>query len=91
MDHITDKYIRLVEPSKDSSANKVHAEHLQGVAIPKELLDSSKEEGRAEGRAEGLEEQKLATARLMLEDGEPIEKIIRYTGLTRDQIEKAKK
>lgn len=87
MDHITDKYIRLVEPSKDSSTNKVHAEHLQGVAIPKELLDSSKEEGRAEG----LEEQKLTTARLMLEDGEPIEKIIRYTGLTRDQIEKAKK
>ena len=87
MDHITDKYIRLVEPSKDSSANKVHVEHLQGNAIPKDLLDSSKEEGRAEG----LEEQKLTTARLMLEDGEPIEKIIRYTGLTRGQIEKAKK
>lgn len=83
MDHITDKCIRLVEPSKDSSANKVRAEHLQDNAIPKDLLDSSKEEGR--------EEQKITTARLMLEDGEPIEKIIRYTGLTRGQIEKAKK
>ena len=72
-----------------------------------ELMERGREEGRAEGKAEGkaegrteglkkgrtegLEKQKIATARLMLEDGEPIEKIIKYTGLTRDQIEKAKK
>lgn len=38
------------------------------------------EEGRAEGRAE--------TAKMMHEDGEPISKIMRYTGLTEEEIEK---
>ena len=27
------------------------------------------------------------TAKMMLEDGEPVDKIMRYTGLTREEIE----
>lgn len=46
------------------------------------------EEGRAEGRAKGLAEGRAETAKMMLEDGEPISKIMRYTGLTEEEIEK---
>ena len=46
------------------------------------------EKGLAEGRAEGLAESKIATARLMKADGEPAEKIARYTGLTIEEIQK---
>lgn len=43
-------------------------------------------QGKAEGRAEGRAEVNMHTAKLMLNDGEPIEKIMRYTGLSEDDI-----
>lgn len=74
---------KLLYYSMSEADRHAYDEHLNALMIQNDVLESNKEEGR--------EEQKLATARLMLEDKEPIEKIIRYTGLTRDQIEKAKK
>ena len=44
-------------------------------------------QGRAEGRAEGEANMAKETAKRMLEDGEPVEKIIRYTNLTLEQID----
>ena len=45
-------------------------------------------EGRVEGRAEGITSQRLETARSMLADGLPLEKIMRYTGLSKEEIDK---
>jgi predicted transposase/invertase (TIGR01784 family) len=44
-------------------------------------------EGLAEGHAEGLKEGIIHIALQMLKDGEPVEKIMRYTGLTAEQIQ----
>ena len=57
-------------------------------------FEKGHEKGRAEGRAEGLaeglaegrDERSIEIAREMLADGESIEKIMRYTGLTETQI-----
>ena len=49
------------------------------------------QEGRAEGRAEGENMQKIKMAEMMLEDGESVEKVMRYTGFTREQVESLKK
>ena len=46
-----------------------------------------KEEGKGEGKEEGRKEEKLALAKHMLLDQEPIEKIIRWTGLSKEEIE----
>jgi predicted transposase YdaD len=43
--------------------------------------------GRAEGKIEGETAKALAIAESMIADHEPIEKIMRYTGLTRAEIE----
>ena len=43
-------------------------------------------EGREEGREEGRVEEKLSIARTMKSDGLPIETIIKYTGLSADEI-----
>jgi len=47
-------------------------------------------EGRAEGRTEGQSlgrfERAAQTAQFMLEDGEPLAKIKRYTGLSESEI-----
>ena len=45
-----------------------------------------REEGIEEGREEGKKEEKINMAKMMLDGGEPIEKIIRYTGLTENDI-----
>lgn len=46
-----------------------------------------REEGRKEGRKEGREEKSFETARLMLQKGESIDKVILYSGLTKEQVE----
>ena len=46
------------------------------------------EKGLAKGRAEGMMQRQLDIAKMMLEDGEPMAKIMRYTGLTDEEIEK---
>ena len=45
------------------------------------------DEGREEGREEGKEKERIEIAKNMIADGEPNEKIIRYTGLTREEVE----
>ena len=49
--------------------------------------EEGRAEGREEGRAEGADQQKLDTARMMLDNGEPVDKIALYTGLAHDEIE----
>ena len=52
-----------------------------------EGIAEGKAEGIAEGKAEGIAEGKAEVAKNMLADNEPIEKIIRYSGLSREEIE----
>ncbi len=55
----------------------------------KNSIDTAKREGKAEGIAEGINMANLATAQRMLSDGVDIELVMRYTGLTKEQIETA--
>lgn len=50
----------------------------------KSVIDTAFDEGKIEGKLEG----KLEMARFMKAEGEPLEKIIRYTGLTEEEIRK---
>jgi hypothetical protein len=43
--------------------------------------------GEQRGMVIGMQEEKLALAKVMLQDSEPIEKIMRWTGLSRQTIE----
>ena len=49
-------------------------------------LAEGRAEGRAEGCAEGEKQKSIETARMMKADGESIDKIMRYTGLTESEI-----
>ncbi len=46
----------------------------------------AREEGREEGIEKGREEKAISMAKEMLADGEPIEKIVKYSGLSESQI-----
>ncbi len=49
--------------------------------------DSGMRKAKDEGRTEGKGERSIEIARSMKADGEPMEKIMRYTGLTATAIE----
>lgn len=69
--------------------NVVDTSFDEGIAVGKaEGIAVGKAEGIAVGKAEGIAEGKAAIARQMKSEGEPVEKIIRFTGLTKDEIEK---
>lgn len=63
---------------------------LEGAALlgRREGHEEGLAEGLEKGLAEGRAESRAETAKMMLEDGEPISKIMRYTGLTEEEIEK---
>jgi predicted transposase/invertase (TIGR01784 family) len=52
----------------------------------KEGREEGKEEGKKEGREEGKKEERESVARSLLEDGMPVEKIKKYTGLDEKTI-----
>ena len=52
----------------------------------KNSLDTARDEGKEEGKIEG----KIEIAIEMLKANEPIDKIMRFTGLTQEQIEQLK-
>ena len=68
----------------------------------KNSIDTAKQEGKQEGLAEGMElgmkkgmekgknERSLEIAKTMLADGVDINLIMKYSGLTQEQIEKLK-
>lgn len=45
------------------------------------------EQGIEKGKKLGIAETNLAFAQMMLQDGEPLEKIQKYTGYSKEQIE----
>lgn len=45
---------------------------------------------RQEARQEGRQEEKIEIARNMLKDNLPISTIIKYTGLSKEEVEKLK-
>ena len=61
----------------------------EGIEIGKEKgIEIGKEAGRKEGRKEGIQTRNIEIAKSMLEAGEPIERIIKWTGLDKEAIEK---
>ena len=70
-------------------SRKMYQSDLQSDMATAE--DRGRAEGRAEGRVEGRAEgeflKALAVAKNMIADGEPIDRIMKYSGLTREEVE----
>ncbi|MBP5456521.1 MAG: Rpn family recombination-promoting nuclease/putative transposase [Paludibacteraceae bacterium] len=64
--------------------------HLDALRIQNDVLSNSLEEGREEGRAEGTHSHAVQVAKLMLKHGEPLEKVMLYSGLTQMEIDELK-
>ena len=63
-----------------------YEESLKAYRDWKNTIDTAKKNSREEGREEGREEKAIEMAREMKAENEPIEKIMKYTKLTEEQI-----
>ena len=75
--------------------NSVDTAKREGIAEGKEIgmkegMAKGKQEGLAEGMEKGMNQRSLDIARNMLADGVDLNLIMKYSGLTQEQIEKLK-
>ncbi len=74
---------------------ELQAKSLEGsellMTIAERLIKEGMEKGKKEGMEKGKKEGMEIVAKNMLKDGESLDKIIRYTGLTKEEVEKLKK
>ena len=75
--------------------NFVDTAKREGIAEGKEIgmkegMAKGKQEGLAEGMEKGMNQRSLDIARNMLADGVDLNLIMKYSGLTQEQIEKLK-
>lgn len=82
--------LQLVRMSKTELNAYYH--HLDNVVILRDNIVTARGEGRLEGRAEGInigtEQTKTDIARQMKSDGMSVSTIMKYTGLTEEEIGK---
>jgi len=71
-----------------SNSKKWVPPYEEEARIRKEALKIGLEKGLKKGKREGKKEGKIEMAKLMKKKGEPIEKILEYTGLSEEEIEK---
>ena len=82
------KLFEVAEIASFSAEEKVqYEESLKYYRDLKNVVDTSREEGLKEGHEEGLKKGKIQIAKEMKVDGFAIEKIIKYTGLSKNDIE----
>lgn len=92
---LTSKALGIVEKSAMSDAQlyayerfwmTVHDEQAYLEGRYNKGREQGRAEGREQGRAEGEYNKALESARSMKADGMPVELIVKYTGLTIDEI-----
>ena len=64
----------------------VYLRHLDNLSNQKSVIFTAKDDGRVEGIAIGKAEGLLLVAKQMKKAGEPLEKIVLFTGLTTEEI-----
>ena len=92
-DRVFDRLFEEAEIARFSTQElKEYEDSLKAYRDIKNSLDTAMEQGFEKGcevgRAEGITSQRLETARSMLADGLTLEKIMRYTGLSKEEIDK---
>lgn len=83
-------YYKMSKEDQDS-----YNQHLDNLSIQKNVLETAYKDGKAEGKAEGMEEGKaegimegkMDVARKMRADNLPIDVIVKYSGLSEEEIQ----
>ncbi len=81
----------LLEKLKESLTYVPQFEQIERIrAEEKKIREEAVRVAEKKGEIKGIEKKAIEMAKRMKKDKEPIEKIIKYTGLTKEEIEKLK-
>ncbi|MBR6279205.1 MAG: hypothetical protein IKR41_10715 [Bacteroidales bacterium] len=88
---MSNQALEIVERSAYSDGDLyAYEDYLLELMTQHNSVESARSEGRAEGEKLGIEkgekQKAIEMARMMKADNEPLEKIMRYSGLTKDEI-----
>jgi predicted transposase/invertase (TIGR01784 family) len=78
----------LNEISMDSKTRVAYDRRKSVLFFYEKTLEKKFDDGKLEGKLEGAREKALETARVMLKEGDTIDKIARVTGLSIEEIKK---
>lgn len=87
MDQAINAYYTITASSEFREVERLREKARHDEA---QALYHARNEGRVEGRQEGIVERNIEIARSMVADGEPVSKIMRYTGLSLEEVEKCR-
>lgn len=87
------RYILSVRSDISEKEMKQIAEQIsvEGGELVMSVAERLRQEGIEEGREKAREEENKITAKTMIVEGEPMDKIIRYSRLTKEEIEEIRK
>lgn len=85
----------MEENQEIKKANDIYNELMDNVqevnrAIRREMFLSDIASIRDEGEQKGIQKEKVEIAKRMLEKNKPLDEIIEFTGLTKEEIEELK-
>ena len=72
----------------EAAKREVQVKSLEGSEIMATIAEKLFSEGMEKGMEKGMEEGMEKVAKKMLAEGENIDKIIKFTGLSREEVEK---
>ena len=81
---------KVEELSKDDEIISLNDEYDRAELDKVSARNLGIEQGIIQGKAEGIKENKIETAKNMLEDNLDIKTICKYTGLSKEEVEKLK-
>ena len=87
------RYMLSVRSDISEKEMKQIAEQIsvEGGELVMSVAEKLRQEGVEEGREKAREEENKITAKTMIVEGEPMDKIIRYSRLTKEEIDKIRK
>jgi len=86
---IFERFFKQAEIAQLTPAEmKSYEESLKVYRDRYSVLQTARQEGRQAGWNEGRQEERITIARQMKQEGDPIDKIARITGLSKEELEK---
>jgi predicted transposase/invertase (TIGR01784 family) len=84
--HIEKAVVKLRHLSSDEQTRDMYERREKARRDEESIKRWAQEEGMREGRQEGMREGMIAVAKTLLSIGDPIDKIIKVTGFTSEEI-----
>ena len=87
---IKEAVVEVIKLSEDEKMRKLEELREKAIMDEKDIFRAGEDKGIKKGIEKGKTTERIEIAKEMLKDGMPIDKVIKLTKLTKEEIEKIK-